>query len=148
MIKNSAVNVEWSVNDKKWQKQLPDYKKIALAALKHIPNVWGEISVLLTNDKEVHQLNKQFRQKDKPTNVLSFPNGEDGVLGDIAMSLETLIREAKDEGKSLENHYTHLFVHGVLHLLGYDHENDEDQDEMESLEIKILKKMGITNPYC
>lgn len=142
----SAV-IEWSVADKRWDKKIPNYKKIALAALKHIPKLDGEISVLLTNDKEVHALNKKFRKKDKPTNVLSFPNGDNGYLGDIAMSLDTLEREAKEENKPLENHFTHLLIHGVLHLMGYDHETDEEQEEMESLEIKILKKLDIPNPY-
>ena len=143
----SKVAIEWKVADKRWKKQLPNYKTIAENALKFIPRVEGEISVLLANDKEVHALNLEFRGKDKPTNVLSFPNGEDDILGDIAMSLDTLMKEATSEGKTLENHYTHLFVHGVLHLMGYDHENDEEQEEMESLETKILAKLGVPNPY-
>jgi probable rRNA maturation factor len=153
IAQSPEFRVQWLVKDKRWSKILPSYKKIATAALKHLPHTPHEdagsyeISVLLTNDKEVHALNKKFRQKDKPTNVLSFPDGENGYLGDIAMSLDTLQREAKEENKPLENHFTHLLIHGVLHLMGYDHETDEEQNEMESLEIKILKKLDIPNPY-
>lgn len=120
-----------------------------------------EISILLTNDSKIQILNRDYRSKDKPTNVLSFPDtdlnndnltdaasfNEPLMLGDIVFAEATIVREAKEQQKSLENHLAHLTVHGVLHLAGYDHINDEDADHMEALEIQILKKMNIDNPY-
>lgn len=117
-----------------------------------------EISVVLTDDKEIQAINKQYRNKDKPTNVLSFQIIQDDLeselkkqphllLGDIFISFDTLKREAKEQGKSIQNHFIHLFLHSFLHLLGYDHLEDDEAEQMESLEIKILDKMGIKNPY-
>lgn len=111
----------------------------------------GSITVLLTNDAEVKALNAQYRGKNKPTNVLSFPDGEkiDGVLqlGDIAMAYETIAAEAAAQGKALKHHISHLAIHGTLHLLGHDHEEDAEAEAMEALEIAILARMGIANPY-
>nr|WP_305790477.1 rRNA maturation RNase YbeY [Candidatus Phycosocius bacilliformis] len=114
------------------------------------------VAVLLTDDARVQALNAQWRQQDKPTNVLSFPAaeslsdislaGEIG-LGDIALAYETCAREAAEQGKSLKHHATHLLVHGLLHLLGYDHEADDDAAEMEGLEREILASLGIADPY-
>jgi probable rRNA maturation factor len=106
-------------------------------------------TLMLTTDESVQRLNLTFRQKDKPTNILSFPAGDQDptYLGDMAMAFETCQREALSEGKAFRNHATHLLVHGLLHLLGYDHENDADAEEMEALEVKLLAKMGIENPY-
>lgn len=110
-----------------------------------------EISVVLADDAFIRELNRDYRGKDKPTNVLSFPNTDYGKqdphLGDLILALETIEREAREQGKTVRNHVTHLLVHGVLHLLGHDHENDEDAEEMEASEIKILKKLGVANPY-
>jgi probable rRNA maturation factor len=115
---------------------------------------------LFTNNAEVHALNAEWRGKDKPTNVLSFPmldraellaltpEGPPELLGDIVLALETCQREADDKGISLEHHTTHLIVHGLLHLAGYDHETSpEDARIMELLEIKALAQMGIADPY-
>lgn len=146
----SGVSCQVSVDDKNWKTVLPEYKKLIDAAVAAVANhieFDGEISVLLTNDAEVQQLNKTYRHKDKPTNVLSFPQDEPGLLGDIAMSLDTLEREAISENKTLQNHFTHLFVHGVLHLSGYDHEDDATQEEMETLETEILAELNIPDPY-
>jgi probable rRNA maturation factor len=117
-------------------------------------------SLLFTSDAEVHALNREWRGRDKPTNVLSFPMQEqqelralaaDGppvLLGDIALALETCTREAEDKGIPLEHHAAHLIVHGLLHLAGHDHEiSPEDAQTMEALEIKALARIGIADPY-
>jgi probable rRNA maturation factor len=120
-----------------------------------------EISVRLTSDDEVHTLNRQYRDKDKPTNVLSFPmvqpdlldtvtqNSDDGevLLGDIVLAHGVCAGEAAERGITVETHATHLIVHGVLHLLGYDHIDDHDADAMERLEIQALASLGIADPY-
>ena len=119
-----------------------------------------EVSVRLTDDEEVHTLNRDFRGKDKPTNVLSFPqvqadlldglaNSDDGeiLLGDIVLARETCAREAAEKGISLAAHATHLIVHGTLHLVGYDHVDDHGAAAMEALEVKALASLGIANPY-
>ena len=105
------------------------------------------ISILLTNDDHIQQLNKDFRLKDKPTNVLSFPSDENKFLGDIAVSFNTLKKEANEQDKEFMHHFIHMLIHGVLHLKGYDHLDDDEAEKMESLEIKILEDMGIKNPY-
>ena len=110
------------------------------------------ISILFTGDKKVAELNYYYRKIHKPTNVLSFPskeinNSNEIFLGDIVFSSQTIIEEAKRDNKNLEDHLIHLFIHGVLHLLGYDHEKEHDAHIMESLEIKILKNLKIDNPY-
>lgn len=112
----------------------------------------AELSILLTNDEEQHELNKQWRGKDSSTNVLSFPQIEPfgpvvGILGDITLARETLEREAVDLGKSFADHFTHLVVHGFLHILGYDHMTDEEALQMESLETQILASLGVDDPY-
>ena len=129
-----------------------------------------DLSVLLTNDDEIQKLNKNYRQKDQPTNVLSFESGApiqtlaaqykaaeagEGTsvtrpipLGDIALSYETLVRESQEQQKSFQDHFTHLIIHGILHLLGFDHELDFEAETMEALEIKLLKTyFNINNPY-
>lgn len=120
-----------------------------------------EIAVRLTDDAEVHALNRDFRGKDKPTNVLSFPqvqadlldtlsNSDDGeiLLGDIVLARETCAREAEEKGISTPDHATHLIVHGTLHLVGYDHMDDAGAQAMEALEVKALASLGIANPYA
>lgn len=125
---------------------------IKIAQLK-IPKE-AELSLVLAGDKTLQSLNNEWRGKDKPTNVLSFPGddivvGEEAglILGDIIISLETTKREATLEKKSFEDHLSHLVIHGFLHLFGYDHETDEEANQMEGLEIKILNELGIANPY-
>ncbi|WP_425283974.1 rRNA maturation RNase YbeY [Devosia limi] len=113
----------------------------------------AELSILLTNDEEQHELNKQWRGKDSSTNVLSFPQIEPfgpvmGILGDITMARETLVREADDLGKSFADHFSHLVVHGFLHILGYDHIDEAEALQMESLETRILASLGIDDPYA
>lgn len=117
------------------------------------PRESSEISVLLTDDRSVQGLNREWRGKDSPTNVLSFPSpeqpGQPGPrhLGDIAMAFETLVRESRDEAKIPADHFTHLVVHGTLHLLGYDHELEAEAEIMEALEVKALAALGIADPY-
>lgn len=110
-----------------------------------------EISVLLCDDAEIRTLNRQWRGFDKPTNVLSFPaSGEhDGIpLGDIAVAFETCEREAHADGKTFDDHVAHLVVHGVLHLMGYDHETESEAEEMEDTERRVLRTLGIADPYA
>ena len=120
-----------------------------------------EVSFLFTTDPEVQLLNKNFRSKDQPTNVLSFPDteltpenlktalmfDEPLLLGDIALAEETILKEAIAQEKTAPDHLTHLILHGILHLLGYDHVVDSDAEQMEQLEIKLLAELGIQNPY-
>jgi probable rRNA maturation factor len=117
----------------------------------------AELAVMLTDDDGIRTLNSNWRGIDKPTNVLSFPAlqptgpvGPDDaprMLGDIAIAYQTTRKEADDEQKPFEHHLSHLAVHGYLHLIGYDHENDADADTMESLETEILAQLGIPDPY-
>jgi probable rRNA maturation factor len=120
-----------------------------------------EVAVRLTSDDEVHALNKQYRDKDKPTNVLSFPmvqpdlletvtqNSDDGevILGDIVLAHGVCTAEAEERGVSVEDHATHLIVHGVLHLLGYDHMGDAEAEAMEDMERAALAELGLHDPY-
>ena len=112
----------------------------------------AELSIVLTDDSEQQDLNKQWRGIDKPTNVLSFPQIEpfgpvSGILGDIVLARETLEREAVDLDKPFTDHFTHLVVHGFLHILGYDHVDDGDALAMETLETQILASLDIPDPY-
>ena len=106
----------------------------------------GELSIALINDSQMTTLNKDYRQKDGPTNVLSFP-ADAPLLGDIVLSYETIVREAADKGVSLSNHLSHLLIHGFLHLQGYDHQTETEAAEMEALEIAALAQLHIDNPY-
>ena len=144
-----------------------DWADLAEAAVEAVCTVAPELanprlsaSVLFTGDAEVHQLNREWRAKDKPTNVLSFPMiersallalpaaGAPEMLGDLALACETCTREAADKGMALADHAAHLLVHGLLHLAGHDHERSPAEAEaMEALEIKALAKMGIGDPY-
>ena len=115
----------------------------------------SELSILFTDDDAIQQLNAEWRGKDKPTNVLSFPafpmkigNPVPPMLGDIVMARETIEREARLDGKQVEHHISHLVVHGVLHLLGYDHEDDSEAELMESTERRILARLAIADPYA
>ena len=109
------------------------------------------ISISFSGDKKIMELNSCFRKKNLATNVLSFPSNNKFnntlFLGDIIFSIETIIKEAKRDNKTLENHLIHLFVHAILHLLGYNHDTEEQAKKMENLEIKILSNLQIDNPY-
>ena len=137
----------------------------ALAGAGHAAVVEGqgaqlEVSIRLSDDEEVQRLNRDYRGKDKPTNILSFPmldpadidgtlgrDDMDLLLGDMALAFETTEREAAEKAIPLADHVTHLLVHGTLHLLGHDHQDDPTADAMEALETRILAGLGIANPY-
>ena len=140
------MQVYVNYNDKRWEKYDIDFKKIASAAGPHRRG--AEVSITLTNDIEIHKLNKRYRNMDKPTNVLSFELGDDLLLGDIYISLDTVKREADEAGISVAEHTAHMVVHGMLHLQGYDHIKDDEAIVMESKEISIMKKLGYKNPYA
>src|SRR5580704_1348030 len=146
-----------------WQAE-PDaetviHRAIAAAAeFVHADIGEAELAVMLTDDAGIRTLNSNWRGIDKPTNVLSFPalppSGPGGpddaprMLGDIAIAYETVRKEADDEQKPFDHHLSHLAVHGFLHLMGYDHENNADAVVMEALEVKVLAQLGIPNPYA
>jgi probable rRNA maturation factor len=145
------------VNDEAWPDDLEARAEEAVLAAIRLakPKVKGaaELSIVLTNDEEQHELNRQWRGKDSSTNVLSFPQIEPfgpviGILGDITLARETLEREAAEQGTSFADHFTHLVVHGFLHILGYDHLDDAEALQMESLETQILASLGVEDPYA
>jgi len=128
------------------------------ALCEDLPLDRAELSLALADDAMVQELNRQYRNQDKPTNVLSFaalddedaPEAQDGaplLLGDVIIAYETTAAEAEAEGKSLSDHLSHLVVHGVLHLLGFDHMEEDEAEEMEGLESSILGMLGIADPY-
>ena len=144
-------DIDISVQFDAWPESLPEPGKLAEAAIARIvaeldaPKL-GELSIALVDDADIQALNRDYRHKDKATNVLSFPQ-EGPLLGDIVLALETVQREAAEKSISLEHHVSHLIIHGFLHLQGYDHETDETAREMEALEIAALAALNIDNPY-
>ena len=154
------VDIEepWPAGD--WE-QISGRSAAALAEIApELANSRLSTSILFTSDDEVHTLNREWRQRDKPTNVLSFPmlersdllalapDGPPELLGDIALAYETCAREATEKGISVQAHTAHLIVHGLLHLAGYDHELGEEHAEaMEALEVKALALIGVADPY-
>lgn len=144
-------------NDEHWPDALEARAEEAVLAALALakPKLKGaaELSVVLTDDAEQRELNRDWRGKDSSTNVLSFPQIEPfapvvGILGDIILARETLEREALEQGTSFNDHFTHLVVHGFLHILGYDHLTDEEALEMEGLETEILASLGVADPYA
>ncbi|MBO4480057.1 MAG: apolipoprotein N-acyltransferase [Alphaproteobacteria bacterium] len=137
-----CINVE----DKRWKKYKIDFSKIVNAS---VPAKYknSEVSITLVNDDEIRKINKKYRKINKPTNVLSFELSDDILLGDIFISIDTVMRESKQEHISVAEHTAHMVVHGILHLLGYDHMTDKDAQKMETKEINILRKLGYKNPY-
>ena len=140
------MKVYVNYQNKKWKNYNIDFDKIASAAVSPVYKD-SEVSINLVDDKEIHKLNKQYRGIDKPTNVLSFELGDDILLGDIFISLDTIKRETKEAGISVPEHTAHMVVHGMLHLQGFDHLTDEQAKVMEGKEIKILEGLGYKNPY-
>ncbi len=140
------MRVYVNVQNKKWNKYNIDFQKIAdvVVGAKYKN---AEVSLTLVNDREIRKINKKYRGLDKATNVLSFELGDDILLGDIFISLDTVAREAQKENISVAEHTAHMVVHGILHLLGYDHIKNSDAEKMEKRETIILKKLGYKNPY-
>ncbi|QSF54381.1 rRNA maturation RNase YbeY [Brevundimonas fontaquae] len=142
--------IEIEVEAEAWTGVLPDVEAIVeRAAQAALGTVEGDIVVLLTDDAAVRELNGRFRDKDRPTNVLSFPAPENAFphLGDIVLAYGVCATEAEAQGKTLADHLSHLVVHGVLHLLGRDHEDDAEAEEMEAEEREILAQIGVADPY-
>lgn len=150
-----TVSIDIAVQDEAWRLTEIDLSELcdrsvagALAELDHIPT--GELSIAFIDDAAIQVLNRDYRGKDNPTNVLSFPVEKlenNPMLGDVVLGRETIMREAETQGKTLADHLSHLIVHGFLHLLGYDHIDEAQAAEMEAIEIKALAQMGIDNPY-
>ena len=142
--------IEIEVEAEAWTGTLPDVEAVVeRAAQAALGTAEGDIVVLLTDDAAVRDLNGRFRDKDKPTNVLSFPAPENAFphLGDIVLAYGVCATEAEAQGKTLADHLSHLVVHGVLHLLGRDHEDDAEAEEMEAEEREILAQIGVADPY-
>jgi probable rRNA maturation factor len=161
MSELSAVpSVEVTVSCKAWFDDCPDAAAIAAGAAQAalLDSAGGEhpiVDVTLADDAEQRRLNRTYRGKDVPTDVLAFPQGVPDssdsdapvLLGDVVLAFETVRREAADQHKPLANHLRHLVVHGVLHLLGFDHEEAKQAAAMEAREIKILAGLGVPDPY-
>lgn len=155
------------IQDQRWEQALENIEAIVSQVIEAIENEYdplhhfsaAEVSVVLTGDADIQKLNADFREKDKATNVLSFPQEhitpgdiptleKDYYLGDIILAHETIVNEAGEQDKTLSDHLSHLIVHGFLHLIGFDHMNEKDAQEMEQMEIRILQTLGIKNPYA
>lgn len=169
-----TVDVTVAIEDEAWERRpgladrLAGAARAAWAAADRPPRLYGagigaasgaEIGIVLADDALVHRLNRDYRGKDRPTNVLSFALLDDEdeeveavagapiLVGDVILAHGTVEAESGAQGKTLDDHAIHLVVHGVLHLLGYDHETDEDAERMERLEARILDGLGIADPY-
>lgn len=156
----AQIELAVAIEESRWLDAIPDLEALCAEVVEHVladvdnvPAAPLEVACVFVNDATIRDLNAQYRGKDKPTNVLSFASedellpGMPAVLGDVILSLETICREALEQGKPLRAHTTHMMVHGLLHLLGFDHENDEEAEEMEALEITLLSDLGLPNPY-
>ena len=164
------VKLEIAVRSARWRKRRGAQsvvRKAVLAAAKAASKAPAELAIVLSNDSAIQALNRDWRGKNAPTNVLSFPaapsqqvkkagprqtggksRGPSPYIGDIVIAYQTTAREAVAEGKPFDHHLAHLAVHGFLHLLGYDHENDRDAEKMESLERRILGRLAVPDPYA
>lgn len=154
------IHIDIDLQDEYWNTILPNAESHAEIIIekilkKQLPdNDEIEISIVLADNDFVQNLNKDYRNKNKPTNVLSFPQTDESdfnmpfiILGDIIIASQVIEEEAQEQNKTVSDHFTHMLVHGCLHLLHYDHETDEEAEEMEKLEIEILNELGIKNPY-
>ncbi len=141
------IAVDVVTKNKKWVGKEKLVERLAKKLISLVKSDAQELSISLVSDRQIKKINLQFRDKNKPTNVLSFPAFDRVFLGDIVIAYETLEREAKEQKKKFNDHLTHLILHSILHLLGHDHEEEKMAQKMEKLEIKILKQLDIENPY-
>lgn len=153
-MEKNEINLSINIEDSRWNNAFEDFQAYSFDVVttcfkvcKKSINPNMELNIILVDDNYIQKINKDYRGKDKPTNVISFETGDKFLLGDIFISYDTLTCEAMGQNISFKDHYTHLLCHGVLHILGFDHINDEDAEIMENLEIKILRKFKIENPY-
>jgi probable rRNA maturation factor len=166
---SARVAISVAIPCRRWRKALPDVERVATTAARAAwrgalaapgraaparePGRAAELSLVLGGDPLVRSLNRRWRGHDRATNVLSFPAGPEAgragpiLLGDVVLAYETVAREAETQGKALAAHLSHLVAHGVLHLLGFDHENDAEAQRMEGLERHILARLGMADPY-
>jgi probable rRNA maturation factor len=156
-----AIEVELAETSPRWRERLPRRRALcvaaaeaAFAAAKPRLTRRTEVSVVLADDALVRRLNRQWRRIDAATNVLSFPSLDEELppkapflVGDVVLAYETVSREAQEQGKDLADHLRHLVVHGILHLLGYDHEEPTQAEQMEALETQVLARLGVADPY-
>ena len=146
--------IDVEIEEPAWTAALPDATALMRRAARATLDSEGAsdegVTLLLTDDATVRKLNARFRQQDKPTNVLSFPapHNPEHFLGDVALAYGVCVREAAEQGKPLAHHLQHLVAHGVLHLLGYDHEDDDEAEAMEGLERVVLAGLGVPDPYA
>lgn len=148
----AVIELDLRVANESWEKLIPDLQTVcetALAAAADQKAAAGNVSVLLTGNDEIQALNRDWRGKDAPTDVLSFPADtmDKPFLGDIAVALGVTQADAETRGLSLPQHLSHLLIHGLLHLLGHDHKDDTEAVEMEALEIAALASLGWPDPY-
>lgn len=155
------IVVDVTIEDRRWREAVPEAEVLcrrAAAAAFSAVDLGGrsvEISVLLTDDETMRRLNREHRGKDQATNVLSFageplsgpPRGETTLLGDIVLARQTVVAEAATAGIPTSAHVAHMIVHGMLHLLGYDHRQDDEAATMEAIEVRILAGLGVADPY-
>lgn len=147
MCQLPRMKIDVVSKSKKWAGKEKLVGKITKKILPLLKLKSCELAISLVSDRQMKKINLQFRDKNKPTNVLSFPAFDKIFLGDIVVAYETLVREAKEQKKTFDDHLTHLILHSILHLLGHDHEEEKMAQKMEKLEIKILHQLGISNPY-
>lgn len=142
--------IEVEIEDDAWTTVLPDAAaRVERAAVAALGAVQGDVVIALADDAAVQEVNARFRDRDAPTNVLSFPAAESAFphLGDLILAHGVCAREAAEQGKTLADHLSHMVVHGVLHLLGRDHEMDAEAEAMEAEERQILAGLGVADPY-
>lgn len=166
MAENKSIEIDVSVSDPEWNASFLDLEDLACIAMRttletallpaEIRTRDLEASIVLANDDLIQILNREYRNMDKPTNVLSFANLDSDdppppegpyPLGDVILSYQTIDRESVEQGKFFRDHFIHMVVHGTLHLVGYDHQTEDEATIMETLEIRILESMHIQNPY-
>jgi len=147
------IELSCRIDQSGWLECLPELEDVALAAITsgagQLGREAGQVSLLFTGDDQIRELNRTWRGKDKATDVLSFPAHEmdHPFYGDIAVSLETSLRDAAAQNKTLPQHLSHLLIHGFLHLMGHDHMNDTEAEEMEALERSALASLNWPDPY-